>query len=633
MVRWIGVAGFVGFLGISSAQADVPLRVDQSAERMRVDGALREWQGARFAELGSRDSGLRYALAVADAGLYIGAEVADSALVRTKGLGAGQDALVLTFAMPDGRGAQVSTEVWLHPGEAGKSKALAGLRKGTGALKQEAKISVVEGPRTDGKPGYVLEAFVPWTLIEGAEIWEQGRAGLRLENQDPGAARASVLATSQAKPPELPRIALGEGHKDFLGSFLANQNLVGVEPRFDFRGNVSGNATPERVVIIDKFALVYGPGYQNGESFGFLTLPVGGVGGGIKQAELSDLDGDGVSELLLTLRQSNAQGARDVWMVYSFAESQPRALGGVELRKEASSGFIENSLKIERGKGKTPPHVVLKLERSQNISADNYREASATDVQPILLPWGDVTARSYALRDKTLVMIAEERAPKAKTAVSAGAGAPARGVEGPLEVAVEPTLDAVLSLFRRDRKLPAKLAPRRHQRANVLGGPTPEELFELGNHIVLVGQDIDEGASYLAYGLPVKDPSEILYVGHIDVTGDGHEEIFVRIVQPLSGADGVHREVALVLSVEARGRFRRLLAAEVVRRQGERVIVNRVNTKGSVLAIEPGSAEGWSQSDYPFASDATGGVSRLLLPWQDVVQRYRLQGDALVAEP
>ena len=32
-----------------------PLRVDRSAERMRVDGALREWKGAHFSTLGSGD--------------------------------------------------------------------------------------------------------------------------------------------------------------------------------------------------------------------------------------------------------------------------------------------------------------------------------------------------------------------------------------------------------------------------------------------------------------------------------------------------------------------------------------------------------------------------------------------------
>ncbi len=598
---------------------------------MRVDGALREWKGARFSELrGTGDESLRYALAVADGGLYIAAEVSDAELVRSKGVGGRQDAVVLTLAMPDVRGQWASTEIWLHPGRSGVSKSVAGLKRGSSALKEEAKISVVEGPRDGGQPGYVIEAFVPWSLVSESEIWEMGRGALRYEDYDQGG-RPSVLASSQAKPDALPRLRLGEGHQDFLGSFLSSQNLTGIEPRFDFRGNVHGDASSERVVLVDRFVVVYGPAYQKGESFGYLALPIS-VGGGVKHAELSDLDGDGRAELALTLRQANAQGAREVFLVYSLAEDSPRALGGVELRKETAGGFIENTLSKET-KGKEGLRFVAKLGRSQSPSPDNYREASASDVQPILLPWAEVRSRTYALRDRQWVVLSEERDPKAAQAAQAAKPAVPASLAQDHAVEVEPTLDAVLALFRRDGKLPAKLAPRRHQRANVLGGPSREELFELGNHLVLVGQDINEGTSYLAYGLPVKDASEILYVGHGDVTGDGKEELFVRLHQPLTGADGVHREVVLVLAVEEQGRFRRLLAAEVVRRQGERAIINRVNTKSGSLIIEPGQAEGWSANDYPFTSDATGGVERLLLPWQDSAVPYRLAGDALVPSP
>lgn len=598
---------------------------------MRVDGALREWQGARFASLsGAEDTSVRYALATADGGLYIAAEVNDAQLVRTKGVGGRQDALVLTLALPDQRGRFTAQEVWLHAGESGRSKADAGLRTGSGSPRVETKIKLVEGPRDGGKPGYVLEAFLPWSLIEGAELWEQARAALRYEDVDSSGGRPTVLETASAnKASAMPRLALGVGQKDFLGNFLSSQNMVGVEPRFDFRGNVHGDGQPERVVVVDRFVLVYGPGFKRGESFGYVALPVG-MGGGLKQAELSDLDLDGHAELLLTLRQSNEQGAREVWMIYSLAEDSPRAVGGVELRKEVSGGFLENTMEIEQ-KGKAKPRIVVKPGRTQSLSAANYRENGARDVQPILLPWGEVKSRTYGFEAGALTMVSEQRSESAAASAASFQGTSRAPVE-PVQEVVAPSQDAVLSLFRRDRKLPAKLAPRRHQRANLLGGPELEEVFEIGSHLVLLGPDIGDGGSYLAYGLPVKDPAETLYLGHADVTGDGREELFVRLAQPLSGAEGVRREIVLVLAAEEQGRFRRLLAAEVVRRQGSNAIINRVSTRAGTLTLEPGTAEGWSASDYPFTQDATGGVERLLLPWQDQPQRYRLQGDALVVE-
>jgi hypothetical protein len=617
---------------VAKGRADTPLRVDQSGERMRVDGALREWQGARFATLGSGDPTLRYALATADGGLYLAAEVNDTQLVRTKGMGGRQDALVLALSLPDAKGRWSAQEVWLHAGESGRSKAEGGLRVGNGSPRLEAKITVVEGPRDKGQPGYVLEAFVPWTLIEGAELWEQARGALRYEDVDESGRPTVIETASAAKPGAMPRLAMGVGQKDFFGGFLSSQNMTGVEPRFDFRGNVHGDAVPERVILVDRFVLVYGPGFKRGESYGYVALPMG-MGGGLKQAELLDLDLDGHSELLVTLRQSNEQGAREVWMIYSLLEESPRAVGGIELRKEVAGGFIENTMEISR-KGKDKPQIVVKPARSQNLSASNYRENPARDVQGILLPWGEVKSRKYAFEGGSLSMVSEERS---ETASASTAGTTATSASKPQEqtleeVYVAPSMDAVLALFKRERKLPAKLAPRRHQRANLIGGPELEELFELGLYLVVLGPEVGDGGSYLAFGLPVKTPEELLYLGHADVTGDGHEEIFLRLAQALSGADGVRREIAMVLGVEEQGRFKRLLAAEVVRRQGDKAIINRVSTRTGTLILEPGVAEGWSAADYPFTQDATGGVERLLLPWQDSSQRYRLQGDALVVE-
>lgn len=611
------------------ARAETPLRVDVSAERMRVDGSLREWKGARFTTLGAQPGPeVRFALATADGGLYVGAEVHDAQVVRTKGVGGRQDALVLTLAMPDASGGFRSTEIWLHPGVAGKSKAEAGLRTGSGAPRSEPRIKVVEGPREQGAEGFVLEAFVPWSLVQGAEIWEQGRGALRFENVDAkGGAPARIATSERSLPKDMPRLALGQGHNDFLGSFLSSQSLVGVEPRYDLRGNVHGDAAPERVVIVDRFVVVYGPGFKKGESYAYAALPLG-AGGGVKQAELTDLTADGRAELVLTLRQRNDLGARDVWMVYALDGESPQPVFGVELRKEAAGGFIENSLKLER-KGKDTPRIVVSVGRAQQLDATNYRESSARDVQPILLPWGPVKARTYGYQDGTFRVLSEQAQASAAQASAPQAASAPRASE-PEEVVVRPSVEAVLDLFKRERKLPKSLKARRVRTGNFIGGPQNEQLFELSNYLVLVGPELGDGGSYLAYGLPVKDPADTLYIGHADVTGDGLNEIFVRIKQPLLGAEGVHREVVLVLRADASGRLTRAMAAEVTRRQGDKVVENRVLTRGGTLVIDPGRAVGWSESDYPFTRDETGGADGLLLPWADAPRTYRLAGDSLV---
>jgi hypothetical protein len=628
MRLWIGLLLSSWFVS-TLARAETPLRVDASAERMRVDGSLREWQGARFTTLGAPPGPeVRFALATADGGLYLGADVHDTQVVRTKGVGGRQDALVLTLAMPDAQGGFRSTEIWLHPGVAGKSKAEAGLRTGSGAPRSEPRIKVVEGPREGGAEGFVLEAFVPWSLVQGAEIWEQGRGALRFENVDDKGAPTRLATSQRSQPKELPRLVLGVGHNDFLGSFLSSQGLAGVEPRYDLRGNVHGDGAPERVVIVDRFVVVYGPGYKQGESYAYAALPLG-TGGGIKQAELMDLTADGRAELVLTLRQRNELGAREVWMVYALDGESPQPVFGVELRKEASGGFIENTFQLER-KGKDAPRIVVSVGRAQQLDASNYRESSARDVQPVLLPWGAVKARTYGYQDGAFRVLSEQAQAGAAQPSAPQAAASAREPE---QVVVRPSVEAVLDLFKRDAKLPKGLKARRVRTGNFFGGPQKEQLFELGTYLVMVGPELGDGGSYLAYGLPVKDPADTLYLGHADVTGDGLNEIFVRIKQPLTGAEGVHREVVLVLRADASGRLARALAAEVTRRQGDKVIENRVLTRGGRLVIDPGRAVGWSESDYPFTRDEIGGADGLLLPWADAARSYRLAGERLVPTP
>lgn len=624
LISWVFV---LSFAAVASAQG---LRVDQSAERMRVDGSLREWKGARFAQFGSGDdASFRIAFATADGGLYVGAEIADEQLTRQSGVGGAQDALVVTFSMPDVGGVLRSTDVWLHPGKTGK-KAAAGIAREGDKPKAEPRIQVVEGPRDDGD-GYVLEAFVPWALVPGAEIWEQGRMGVRFEDVDGGSKVESVVRSSDArKPSELPRILLGEGHQDFLGSFLSSQGLTGVEPRFDLRGNVHGDGAPERVVLVDRYLVVYGPKYKKGEAFGYFQLPLG-IGGGLKNAVLQDITGDGVDEVLLLVRQKNELGARELWMVVSAQGENPRPIFAIETRKEAKGGFIDSELSLD-ARGKGPARIRVRVGRASGLDASNFSEARAADAEPILLPWGDVGSRVYQY-DGARFAIVEEKKKAAQSVVAASTGTVRESeATDATDEMVTPDLEALLAHFKKENKLKANAQPSKSLVANVFGGARKEHLFVFGTTLLIAAGDLGEGGSYVSYGLPAKTPEDVLYLGTGDVTGDGVREIFVRVKQVLSGADGVHRELAVVLRFDELGRFGRALLADVTRRQGDRVIANRVRTRGGELVILPGEAEGWDAQTYPFTNESIGGADRLLLPWADGPVHYQLEGGRFVAK-
>jgi hypothetical protein len=622
-------------LVFSSAPALAQLRVDRSAERMRVDGALREWKGAHFATLGTEEGGsLRYALASTDQGLLIAADVSDEALVRKSGVGAGQDALVLALATQDAQRKLRVTELWLHAGEPGKSRAQAGVAEAGKSPRLEPRIEIVEGPRSQGA-GYVIEAFVPFELVAASELWEQGRALLRFEDVDAAKKPPAVLASSDApRPSEWPRIALGSGQHDPLGDFAREKGLTGLDPRLDLRADVAGDATPERVVILDKFVLVYGKHYKGGAGYGFFALPFS-TGGGLVNARLDDATGDGREELFVRVRQRNELGARELLLVLTLAEERIAPLLNVELKKEAQGGFVECDLEVEKSR-QGARRIRVESGRAQGLDAASYRESPAADAESILLPWGEVESRSYAFDGTRFAVVDEKKRPPSKLVASTGKLAVTADPVPPISEAREQPepvgLAAVLAQFKRDHRLPPAAQPERQLRANIWVGPAEEELLAFGGTLVLAGPDLGGGSSYLAYKLPVAGAADLLYLGAADVTGDGLSEPLVRVGQPLSGAANVRREVLLVLRADAQGRFGRILAVEVARRQDESAITNRVRSERGKLLIEPGQARGFTQASYPFSNEATGGVERLLLPWLDGPRRYRLDGERLVAE-
>lgn len=622
-------------LGIGTSNA--PLRIDASAERMRVDGALKEWKGARFATLGQGDdASLRYALATADGGLYVAAEVRDDRLLT----GDQGDALVVALQMPDGEKLHLS-ELWLSPGQAGRAKAYARLSIDGRAAKLEPRVQVVEGP-LNGAAGYVLEAYIPWAAVRSAEIWEQGRAQLRLVDVDDNGDRTTFV-TAQAVDGTLPRIVLGSGNRDRLGSFLQDRKLIGVEPRYDFRANVSGDERPERVAIIDQYVVVYGPGFKNGETYNYFTLPYS-LGGGLIDAKLVDLTNDGRAELAVRVRQQNAVGTRELWLALALDEHNMEALLTVELKKQVKGGSIESTLSIAPAQKGAAPRIEVATGRANGLDARTYREAPAADATPILLPWGDVEQRSYAWDGKQFQVFDEKRRAVTPSAVATTPAARTSKTEAAPTITDEGDKADVLAAYRAQAKLPDSARPTRTLHVNMLGSSASERVDLFGATLVFSGPDIGAGHGYLTYAAPVSTARDVVDVQSADVTADSVDELLVRIEQDLTGAGGVRRQLLLVLRGDASGRIARALVVEVARRQrdvsgkavksadgkGERAIENLVQLQKGALTIAPGSARGWTEQTYPFTSEPIAGSEPLLLPWADQPVRYRLQGASLV---
>src|SRR5690606_19777051 len=181
------VAIFLTAAGVR-AQVAIPVHFAGSGA-VRVDGSARDWASVRRIDLGSGDdASMMYSLAEDRDALYLLAEVRDERIIRSPTAGGKEDAVVLTFASPNGPSHEI-TQVWLAPGIAGQSKAVARVSSGgSGAPRATRDVQVVEGPLEGGR-GYVIEARIPWRILAGSTRRDAARIGLGLVDVDGEASR------------------------------------------------------------------------------------------------------------------------------------------------------------------------------------------------------------------------------------------------------------------------------------------------------------------------------------------------------------------------------------------------------------------------------------------------------------
>ncbi|MGF1467039.1 MAG: hypothetical protein ACFCGT_12980 [Sandaracinaceae bacterium] len=609
-----------------SAHGQQGLRVVR-VSRVRVDGALNDWRGVRFVSLGhGDDAALEYALGYDDDALYLAARVRDERVVRTDQPGVAEDAVILSLALPGRRGLR-GTEVWLYPGVPGRRA-----RAGVGSLGARPRvidtITVVEGPLPRGL-GYVIEARVPWPALGPTTRWDQGRGALRLRDVDREAHPTieTEPATAAIDPQHLgalPPLTVQSPETDNLEAFARERNLLDARPRYDLVGNVWGDGRRERVFVVDRYVVLTGGGYRDG-GYGYHRLDVAGVGD-VRSAELRDLTGDGLSELVLSLRQANRLGRRDLFQVVALNGEVPRDVFAVELGKETSAGRLTMELRIRPERG-GPPVIEVEVGTAQGLDADSYRERPAVNAEPILLPWGPIRQRSYRWNGSVFARVGEVANPRYREATPATARAtPVPTAEAAPAAPAGPSEDDLLAAFRQAQGVRSGVRPRFAARINALGDRRPERMEVYGKALVLVGPGIADGRRYLSSTFPVEDPADLLDVRTADVTGDRRSEILGRIQQ----RDGeVTRHVLVVYRVRETG-IQQILLAEVRREQAGDFVENDVRTRGGRLQIRPGRARGFGADRWPFAPpSAEGAVAPLLLPWQDRPVTYRLVGDRL----
>jgi len=173
---------------------------------------------------------------------------------------------------------------------------------------------------------------------------------------------------------------------------------------------------------------------------------------------------------------------------------------------------------------------------------------------------------------------------------------------------------------------------------DVVGDDRAEQVLLVGKTIGIVGEGLP-GGSYFYLDLPLKSAKDIYWLRPMDLNGDGKAELVTRYAER---AGNGRRELLAVFRFDDATKFVRSFAHEILKGQGERVILNRFafqprkgkprkgRRKGGVdIVVDKPVAKGFTAET--FQELPSPDCFSILLPWGEEKKRhFRFEGEEIV---
>ncbi|MFO0672163.1 MAG: hypothetical protein U0235_21480 [Polyangiaceae bacterium] len=590
-------------------------------QKVKLDGVPLEWPARTAATTtvkGTPRVKLAGAIQYDDAKIYVAGEITDPGFVA----GRSQASLVLAF--PSGGGALSAYDIALAPGKPGESEGSVKLK---GAPVAGAKI--VEAP-TDG--GLSFEAAIPWaTFPEAARL----RVGLRgvLRYAD---ATGAIIATGNgdaADPKRLPSLPT-EAEQGLIEGLVQPKGLAHDVPKFELYADVAGDAQKERITVWGSYFTICGPGYRDGREFFFRDL-----GAELVELAARELTGRGKSDIVVRRRYPTKTGARENFEVWSIlgASGEPVTTFAHEILVQDGAKKVANTVHVGA------KEIDVAVMPAAGWDVVSYHEPVATDVEPVLLPWGAVKSRTFRF-DGVRFSKANEVAqtptapPASVTAVPSAPADPRVAPPTPREKKGGDVGKALFEQIKKERGVAEGTKPKLDVEVQVDGDARPERLVAFGRDLIVFGPGFKGGTGYAYLTMSqFEADGDVREVTSRDLNGDGAADIVVRGVRHVraQGATGpVEMDTLFVYSVKD-GAIQRVFGIETAREIGAKRVqglVQFVPAKGGKsfeIDVRPGRAVGWNEKSYPWGQEqpGTGAVEPLLLPWGGISSlRYAWDG-------
>jgi hypothetical protein len=224
------------------------------------------------------------------------------------------------------------------------------------------------------------------------------------KEQIPGGGTVDHPPPHPAEPPT-PKVARGGSlSESMLDQYRRDRGIAGdTAPKSDLRVQVTGDARPERVVLIGRDIVVFGPGFKGGTGYSFVTLAQFADAADVKEMSARDVTGDGNADLVVRgVRHVNADGGSvdsEVLFVYQVSGDSITRVFGIETARERSSKRVQGLVQFIPAPGNKTFDVLSAPGRATGWTEKTYPWAQDTpgggDIEPLILPWSGIGSVRY----------------------------------------------------------------------------------------------------------------------------------------------------------------------------------------------------------------------------------------------
>jgi hypothetical protein len=262
--------------------------------------------------------------------------------------------------------------------------------------------------------GDVEPILLPWGPVRSqAWRWDGSRfvkakAVTQRERGPQGAASAAAERVREfpERPAEPPTPTVERGgnlSSQVLESYRADRGVsASLAPKADLKVQVTGDARPERVLLIGRDLVVLGPGFKEGTGYLYTTLGQFTEPGDIKEVSARDVTGDGAADIIVRGERRLGEGpssvTSEVMFVYTLQGDSLRRIFGIETGRERSKKRIQSLVQFVPSASGGSFDVLAAPGRAVGWTEKTYpfsRDVQDSEIEPLLLPWEAIRSVRY----------------------------------------------------------------------------------------------------------------------------------------------------------------------------------------------------------------------------------------------